>query len=153
MTVSPASIVVFCVVFLSVAPGPAAGEDLVMTFEEEAFSAHVEELPLKAVTGKIESETGIWFEASEALLQERVSVVFDELSFEDGLSRILSNLNFSLVFDEDEEIIGVFLFRRLDARDKQRITGAQGRSRIPVVRRPVPRSRTIPTRQHQPFRN
>jgi type II secretory pathway component GspD/PulD (secretin) len=154
MKVFPATTVVFFAALLLIGVGFAAGEDPSITFEEETFSAHLEELPLKAVAEKIEDETGIWFEAGEALLQERVSVVFEELPFADGLDRILSNLNYSLAFDEDEEIIGVFLFRRLDGREKQSITRARrGRLRTGVAQRPVPRSRTIPTRQPRPFRN
>lgn len=153
MTLFPATIAFFFAGLLLIGAGFAVGEDLFIAFEEETFSAHLEERPLKAVTEKIESETGIWFEAGEALLQERVSVVFEELPLEDGLDRILSKMNYSLVFDEDEAIIGVFLFRRVDTREKQSITRARSRGRIPVVRRPTPRSRTIPRRQPQPFRN
>jgi type II secretory pathway component GspD/PulD (secretin) len=135
-------------------PGLADGEDLSLTFEEESFSAHVEESPLKAVTEKIESETGIWFKAGESVLQKRVSVVFDGLPFEDGLERILSKMNYSLVFGDDDEIVGVFLFRSLDPGQKQVIRRAQSRARTRrVVPRTLPRRRTIPTRQPQPFRN
>lgn len=153
MTEFPAKMVVFFSVLLFMGAGSAVGEGPSITFEEESFSAHLEELSLKAVTEKIESETGIWFQAGEALLQERVSVAFDELSFEDGLDRILSTMNYSLVFDEDEEIVGVFLFRRLDAKEKQSITGARRRPPTRFAPRSVPRSRTVPTRQPQPFRN
>jgi hypothetical protein len=147
----PASIMVFLGLLLS-GPGLATGEDLFIAFEGETFSAHVEESPLKAVTEKIESETGIWFKAGETLLQERVSVVFDGLPFEDGLERILSKMSYSLVFDDDDEIVGVFLFRSLDERQMQVIKRAQVRTRrIPT--RPVPRRRTIPTRRPQPYRN
>jgi hypothetical protein len=153
MTEFLAKIVVFFSVLLFMGVGSAIGEGSSITFEEESFSARLEELPLKAVTEKIESETGIWFQGGEALLQERVSVAFDNLPFEDGFDRIFSSMNYSFVFDEDEEIIGVFLFRRLDAREKQTITRAQGRARTRVAPRSVPRSRTVPTRQPQHFRN
>ena len=135
-------------------PGLADGEDLSLTFDEESFSAHVEESPLKAVTEKIERATGIWFKAGESLLQERVSVVFDGLPLEDGLERILSKMSYSLVFDDDDEIVGVFLFRSLDARQKQVIRRAQARSGVRrVTPRTVPRRRTIPTRRPRPFPN
>jgi hypothetical protein len=149
----PASIVVFFVAFILSGVGPAAGEELFIAFEGETFSAHVEESPLKAVTEKIETETGVWFKAGEALLQERVSVVFDGLPFEDGLERILSKMSYSLVFDDDDEIVGVFLFSSLDPGQKQVISRAQARARTRVAPRPLPRRRTIPTRQPQPFRN
>ena len=138
---------------LLIGPGPAMAEDLSITFEEETFSAHVEEYPLKVVTEKIESETGIWFKAGQALLQERVSVAFDGLPLEEGLERILSKMSYSLVFDDDDEVVGVFLFRGLDERQKQVIRRAQARTRR-ITPRTVPRRRTIPTRRRpQPFRN
>ena len=138
---------------LLIGPGPAMAEDLSITFEEETFSAHVEESPLKVVTEKIESETGIWFKAGQALLQERVSVAFDGLPLEEGLERILSKMSYSLVFDDDDEVVGVFLFRGLDERQKQVIRRAQARTRR-ITPRTVPRRRTIPTRRRpQPFRN
>jgi hypothetical protein len=147
------TIVVFFVTPVLSGAGPAAGEDLFIAFKGETFSAHVEESQLKAVTEKIENETGVWFKAGEALLEERVSVVFDELPFEDGLERILSKMSYSLVFDDDDEVVGVFLFRSVDSRQKQVIRRAQARSRTRVAPRPVPRRRTIPTRRPQPFRN
>jgi hypothetical protein len=126
-----------------------SGEDLTIAFDEETFSAHVEETPLAVVTDKIENHTGIWFKAGEALLQERVSVVFDGLPFEDGLARILSKMSYSLVFDDDDEIVGVFLFRSLDPRQKQVLKRA--RRRVPP--RSLPRSRALPARRPQSFRN
>ena len=145
---------VFFIALFSIGLRPATGEDLFLAFKGETLSAQVEESPLKAVTEKIENETGVWFKAREPLLQERVSVVFDGLPFEDGLERILSKMNYSLVFDEDDEIVGVFLFRSLNARQKQVITRSQARSRARrITPRRVPRRRTIPTRRPQPFRN
>lgn len=146
-------IVVFLGLLL-IGPGLASGEDVFITFEDETFSAHVEESPLKALTEKIEGATGIWFKAGESLLQERVSVVFDDLPLEDGLERILSKMSYSLVFDDDDEIVGVFLFRSLDAGQKQVIRRAQARTPVRRVNpRTIPRRRTIPTSRPQPFRN
>jgi hypothetical protein len=131
---------------------PATAEDLFIAFKGETLSAHMEESPLKDVAEKIESETGIWFKARESLLQERVSVVFDGLPLEDGLERILSKMNYSLVFDDADEIVGVFLFRSLDATQKQVIKRTQAGSRR-IVPRPVRRRRPLPARRPQPFRN
>jgi hypothetical protein len=142
----------FCLAVFWAGPSPVAGEDLLISFEGETLSAHVEASPLKAVTREIESETGVWFKAGEALLQEQVSVAFDGLPFEEGLERILSKMSYSLVFDDQDEVVGVFLFRSLDARQKQVIRRAQARTRR-ITPRPVPRRRTIPTRSRQPFRN
>jgi hypothetical protein len=130
-------------------PDPAAGEDLFIDFEGETLSARVEESTLKTVAEKIENETGIWFKAREALLQEKVSAAFDELPLEDGLERILSRMSYSLVYDDHNDIVGVFLFGSVDPSQKRVI-------RRPGTRGPprnVPRPRTFPSRRPQPYRN
>ncbi len=147
---------VFFVALLLSGASSAAAEDLFIAVEGEALSARVEEFPLKAVAEKIESKTGIWFkagEAGEALLQEKVSVAFNGLPLEAGLERILSTMNYSFVFDGEDELVGVFLFRSLDPRQKQVISRSKARARTRVAPRPVRYRHTIPTRRPQPFRN
>jgi len=148
---SPFAVVAFFVVSLFFGgAGTVWGQDLSIEIEGETFSAHLRESPLGVVTEKIENETGIWFKAGEALLQEKISVVFDELPFEDGLGRILSKVNYSLVFDDDDEIVGVFLFSSLDPSQKQVIERARAGS---FRQRPLPSRRTLPPRRPQSFRN
>lgn len=148
----PTTVAGFAIAALLIFTAPAAGQNLLISFEEETLSAHVKGTPLRTVTEKIENETGVWFKAGESLLQEPVSVVFDGLPFEDGLERILSKVSYSLVFNDDDEIVGVFLFRSVDPKQKQSIR-AQVRRRTRVSPVPTSRRRTIPTRRPRPFRN
>jgi hypothetical protein len=103
----------------------------------------VEDSSLKAVAEQIESKTGIWFKSGGAFPEKKVSVAFEGLPFEEGLERILSRMNYSLVFDDDDEIVGVFLFRGLDPRQKQAISRAKARTLTRVPLRPVRSRRTI----------
>ena len=134
-----------CFAALLIGRSPAAGQDLSIDFEGETFSAHVEDYPLKVVADKIEKEKGIWFKAGDVLLQEKVFADFEDLPLEEGLEVILSKMNYSLVFDGKDEIVGVFLFKSLEPTQK-RIT----RRVRPRIRS---RPRTLPVRRPRPFRN
>ena len=126
----------------------SSASDLLIDVNGDAFSARVEDSPLKAVAEQIEIKTGIWFKSGGAFPEKKVSVAFERLPFEEGLERILSKMNYSLVFDDDDEIVGVFLFRGLDPRQKRAISRARARARtltrVPV--RSVRSRRTISTR-------
>jgi len=144
-------IVVFFAVFLLSSMSLAT--DLFIAVKGEVFSARVEDSSLKAVAEEIESKTGIWFKSAGALPEEKISVDFEGLPFENGLERILSKVNYSLVFDDEDQIAGVFLFRSLDPRQKQIISRAKTRAQARIAPRPVRNRRTIPVRRPQPFRN
>lgn len=146
----PILVIFFAAVFLS---NMSSATDLFIDVDGKVFSAHVEDSSLKAVAEEIESKTGIWFKSDGALPEEKVSVEFEGLPFEDGLERILSKVNYSLVSDEEDEIVGVFLFRSLDPRQKQIISRAKARSQARIAPRPVRKRRTTPIRGPQPFRN
>ena len=89
---------------------PAGAENISMYFQEANITASLEEAPLKNIFEKVQKETGIWFRAPESLLDERVSVQFENLSIQEGLKRILRTMNHSFLFDQDNNLIGVFIF-------------------------------------------
>jgi len=134
-----------CVAAILTCSSPAAAEDLSIQFEGENFSAHVDDYPLKAVADRIEKEKGIWFKAGEVLMQKKIFADFDDLPLEQGLEVILSRMNYSLVYDGKDEVVGVFLFKSLEPTQKRNIRSL----RRPVRRRPRILSRRTP----QPFRN
>jgi hypothetical protein len=145
------SLIFFAALLLS---GVSSAADLSIDVRGEVLSARVEDSPLKAVAEQIERKTGIWFKSGGPMPEEKISVDFEGLPLEDGLEKILSKMNYSLVFDDEDEIVGVFLFRSLDARQKQIINRANARAQTRLApRRPVRRRRTIPVRRPQPFRN
>ena len=131
----------------------SSASDLVIDVKGEVFSARVEDSPLKAVVEEIENKTGIWFKSSGVSPEKKVSVTFEGLPIEDGLERIFSRMNYSLVFDDEDEIVGVFLFQSLDPRQKQIINRAKARAPTRIAPRPVRDRRTLPVRRSQPFRN
>jgi hypothetical protein len=146
----PITLIFFAMLLLS---SMSSAADLSINVKGKVFSAHVEDFSLQAVAEEIESKTGIWFKSGGALPEERISVDFEGLPFEDGLERILSKMNYSLVFDDEDEIVGVFLLRSLDPRQKQIISRAKARTQARIAPRPVRNRRAIPIRRPQPFRN
>ena len=90
----------------------ARAENISLNFQESTFTAILEEAPLKNVIEKVRKETGIWIRAPESLLDEKVSVQFENLSIQRGLKRILRTMNYSFLFDQDNNLIGAFIFAK-----------------------------------------
>ncbi|MDJ0815009.1 MAG: ankyrin repeat domain-containing protein [Desulfobacterales bacterium] len=88
----------------------AGAENISLNFQESSCTASLEKVPLRIVIDKLRRETGIWVKAPEYLLDERVSVKFENLSIQEGLKRIFRTMNHSLLFDLDSHLIGAFVF-------------------------------------------
>lgn len=87
-----------------------------LNFEKETLSANIEQAPLRAVLNRIKKKEGIWYSTwfkGESTLDEKVSVQFRRLPIKDGLERILSDVNHSLVLDSSG-VVGVMLFGKQD---------------------------------------
>jgi hypothetical protein len=85
-------------------------ESNTLVFQRATFTANLEEESLKNVFEKLQKETGIWVRVPESELDERVSVQFENLAIEEGLRRILHTMNYSFLFDQDNNLIGAFVF-------------------------------------------
>jgi hypothetical protein len=89
------------------APVLARGGDIDLTIEGGVLSARLKEAPLKIILERLERETGTWFRGDPSVLEEEVTVQFTELPLEEGLKRILSSMNYSLIYDSNEKPVGV----------------------------------------------
>jgi hypothetical protein len=85
---------------------PAA--DLV-SVKDGLLSVDLKDASLLEVARDIEKQSGVWFRGDETLFQEKISVTFKDLPLEEGLKRILANLNYSLMFDTGNKIAGVMV--------------------------------------------
>ena len=65
-----------------------------------------------AVIEKIKKEGGVWFKVlfreKDSLLNEKISVQFEDLPIRNGLDRIFSMMNHCLIFDRNGKLLGVF---------------------------------------------
>ena len=80
-----------------------------LKIKNQTLSAHLKGVPLKEVFDKIEKESGIWFRGNRSLFETRVSLMFTDLSLQDGLRRILAPMSYSLVFDSRKRLTGVII--------------------------------------------
>ena len=87
--------------------------DVSIRFDRGTVSADIRQASLSTVLKAIREEKGIWLETGflkdESLLDERISLKFQDIPVKDGLERILSGINHCLVFEEGG-IAGVMLF-------------------------------------------
>lgn len=86
---------------------------LYLDFKKQRLSASIKNTPLKAVLDEIKDEKNIWFETGfmrdSSLLDDDISVQFRNLRVQNGLERILSGINHSLIF-KGNNVVGVMLF-------------------------------------------
>lgn len=97
----------FCLVF-SPSPSSAKGE-IDLRFKGQIISADLQGVSLKLILDELKTEKEIWFEGNESLLGEKVSVRFKDLPLEEGLNRILADINHVLVFDQDKRVVGLLI--------------------------------------------
>jgi len=130
-------IVASLLVFLSSAISVAEEGYIDLDFGNGTLSANIKEAPLRAVIGEIEKQKkGIWFriwlKESKVSLDEKVSMQFKNLAIRDGLKRILSTMNHSLIFDNHGKLLGVFLLGKpARARGRARRRAVAPRKRPP----------------------
>ena len=99
-----------CSFFLGLFPPVFAGEgDIDLMIEGKVLSARLREIPLKIILEKLEREKGIWFRGNSSVLEEEITVEFSKLPFEEGVNRLLASMNYSLMFDASEQLVGVII--------------------------------------------
>jgi len=80
-----------------------------VSVKDGLLSVNLKDTSLLDVARDIEKKSGVWFRGDEALFQEKISVTFTDLPLEEGLKRILTNLNYSLMFDNKHKVAGVLV--------------------------------------------
>jgi hypothetical protein len=80
-----------------------------VSVKDGLLSVNLKDTSLLEVARDIEKQSGVWFRGDETLFQEKISVAFNDLTLEEGLKRILANLNYSLMFDNKNKVAGVMV--------------------------------------------
>jgi hypothetical protein len=96
-----------CSFFFFVCPNAFCAETV--TVKDGLLSVNLKDTSLLHVARDIEKQSGVWFRGDETLFQEKISVTFTDLPLEEGLKRILTNLNYSLMFDDKHKVAGVMV--------------------------------------------
>ena len=100
---------VFCIFCSSIYFSPAGAENVTIRFDERKMSADIDEAILKDIFEKIEAQREFSVKGDKSVLNSEVSISFVNLSFEDGLKKILGKINYILVFDKNKEPTGVII--------------------------------------------
>jgi hypothetical protein len=86
---------------------------------DSRISANLKDVRLAVIRGILEKEKGIEIISPTVLLNEKITVAFTDLSIEEGLRRILASFNYSLIFNEEEEITGAMIIDSVDKSQHQ----------------------------------
>ena len=95
---------------------------------DQTMSADIKEAALKNVMENIKHKKGIWIKGEHYLEDKAISVKFEDIPIKKGINRILSALNYSLMFDQDGELLGIFI---LGTREKTMSRPSAASRRIP----------------------
>lgn len=124
-----------------------------VSVKNDLLSASVRDTSLLEVARDIQKQSGVWFRGDETLFQEKISVTFNDLPMEEGLKRILTNVNYSFIYDAKNKIAGVVVMGEgKPARTQPGRPGAQP-PRVatpPATTRPAPAVRTRPSTSSPP---
>jgi hypothetical protein len=100
-------ILAFCFLILFFFTSVLAAD--LVSVKDGSLSVNLKDTALLEVARDIEKQSGVWFRGDETLFQEKISVTFNDLSLEEGLKRILTNMNYSFMFDTNNKIAGVMV--------------------------------------------
>ena len=107
------SIIFICAVslFLSsfIVPNWSIAGSVDLRFNNETMTASLEDASLSEIFKRISEEKNIRVNGKNSVLEKRVSVQFINLSFQDGLKRILSKMDYCVTFDNCDKITGVII--------------------------------------------
>lgn len=97
--------------FLSVfSPVPTRGAGIDLTFQGDILSASLKGARLKEILEKLEREKGISWRGDSSLLEGKITVPFRDLSFHEGVKRILGSMNHCPIFNASERLASVIIF-------------------------------------------
>jgi len=120
----------------------------VVNVKDGLLSVNLKETSLLDVARDIEKQSGVWFRGDETLFQEKISMTFNDLPLEEGLKRILANLNYSLMFDAKNQVAGVMVMGEGAPAGTQ--PGRPGAQPPRVVTPPRTSVRPVPTVRSRP---
>ncbi len=90
------------------------------------MSADIKKVPLKDVLEKLEKEYGLSYVADEKVLKREVSVRFDGLPMQEGISKIVSPLNYLIAIGKKDKQKKLFI---LDVHLEKAVTLGTGKLR------------------------
>lgn len=114
---------VFTISFVS-----AMTNTIYLQIKGNAMSAALKNISLEEIFNKIKQKKEIEVIANTNLLKDKISLNFKNLSFQEGLKRILKGKNVSFIFNKKSELIKIMIFDQskyiqLDDIDRNNVSG------------------------------
>ena len=78
-------------------------------FTDKGMTATLKQSALQDVFENISGQREIWFRGQKSVMDRQVTVRFVDLTFDEGLKRILRGINYMIVAAENNEVEGVIL--------------------------------------------
>jgi len=141
-----AGIIAYSVFCFFVYPNAFSAEEV--SVKDGLLSVNITDTSLLQVARAIEKRSGVWFRGDETLFQEKISVSFNDLPLEEGLKRILTNLSFSLMFDNERKVKGVVVMG--EDKSTEPLPSRPGVPPQRVVTPPGAKTQTPPTARIRP---
>jgi hypothetical protein len=96
-------------------PGWAGDDTVDLRLGTRTFSCDARGARLKVILERLQKEKKIWFKGDQSVCEQEVTAKFTDLAYPEGVTKILSGCNYSLVFDDRLNLTGVILFGRPEA--------------------------------------
>ncbi len=88
-------------------PFQAVSGTVDLKFSGNKFTTDISDTPLKTVLNKIKDKKGVAFKGDDEILNGKISVRFNDFSFQDGLKRILRDVDYSFIYNKDGDIVEI----------------------------------------------
>ncbi len=84
-------------------------EQLNLKFKNNELSADLKDEPIQKIFEYLEKERGLWVEGEKEAPGKKISVKFDKLPLVDGIRRLLTDIDYALIFGREGNLTGVVI--------------------------------------------
>jgi hypothetical protein len=92
-----------------------------MIIKDGRLSVEYNHVPIGEILDELKDLNNTWFKGDRSLLDEKITIRFEDLSLDEGMKRILDFANYILVYHTGDTLSGVILFNKSDTKE-QKIT-------------------------------
>lgn len=129
-----------------------------MIIKDGRLSVEYNKVRLGEILDELKDWSHIWYEGDRSLLDEKITVHFEDLPLDEGMKRILDFANYILVYHTSGTLSGVMLFGKSNTKEQTitkilpRLTGSSSEKALslskhsdgrPIVLEHIPEIRSI----------
>jgi len=127
-----------------------------MIIKDGRLSVEYNNVSVGEILDELKDQSNIWFEGDRSLLDERITVRFEDLPLDEGMKRILDFANYILMYHTSGTLSGVMLFSKSNSKEQTitkilpRLTESSSEKALsrhsdgrPVVQEHIPEIRSV----------